>query len=287
MDIIQRFEDRVFHYGLIIAIIYRLVRLVHEFMIDSPSSILLLGAFNLLLFVVVFFFHRSYFKAAFIVFYLQMLVTSILTWNNAGGWNGGVPYLLLVAMVAIVITSHGFLQVVSMLAYGVVIFLFSFTTVLNSYSAHNNNYSLGSSELDFFLNTVVLILITYYLKENFFSFRESVERTNVRLKLSSEKLMDQTGQLHVQQGELNILRNDLEKMILGKVNESQKKAEILKEYAFVNSHHVRASLARVLGLIDLIEIESKRNSSTAVLNRIKKDAQEIDGILKKIDTIIE
>ncbi len=287
MDIIHRFEERVFHYGLIIAFIFRLVRLVHEFVIDSPTSILLLGAFNLLLLALIYYLHRKHFKVAFILFYFQILITSILTWNNAGGWDGGVPYLFLVVMIAIVITSHGFLQVMTLLAYGAAIVLFSFTTVLNSYSAFNSKYSLMSSEIDFFVNTIVLILVTYYLKENFFSFRESVERTNSRLKKSSEKLMEQTDQLHQQQGELNILRNDLEEMILGKVNESQRKAEILKEFAFVNSHHVRASLARVLGLIDLIEIEDKRKSSTSALHRIKKDAQEMDAILKKIDTIIE
>jgi signal transduction histidine kinase len=287
MDIIQRFEGRVFHYGLIIAFIFRLIRLVQELIIDSPTFILLLGTFNLVLFAVIFLLHRKHFQIAYIIFYFQILVTSILTWNNAGGWNGGVPYLLLVVMVAIVITSHGFLQVVTLITYGLVILLFSYTTLLNSFSPLNSNYSLMSREIDFFVNTMVLVLITYYLKENFFSFRESVEKTNARLKKSSEKLMDQTGELHQQQGELNILRNNLEKIILGKVNESQKKAEILKEYAFVNSHRVRAPLARVLGLIDLIEIEGKRNSSSDSLQRIKRDAQEIDIILKKIDSIIE
>ena len=63
--------------------------------------------------------------------------------------------------------------------------------------------------------------------------------------------MEQNQQLYQQQEELNILRNNLEKIISGKIIESQYKAEILKEYSFVNSHHVRAPLARVLGLIDL------------------------------------
>ena len=74
---------------------------------------------------------------------------------------------------------------------------------------------------------------------------------------------------------------------MGKINESQNKAEILREYSFVNSHHVRAPLARVLGLIDLIEIENRRNnSSSKPLSNIKTDAEELDVILKKINTVI-
>ena len=68
-----------------------------------------------------------------------------------------------------------------------------------------------------------------------------------RLKKSTEKLMDQTQQLYQQQVELNILRNDLEKIISGKISESQNKAEILKEYSFVNSHHVTGAIGPGVG----------------------------------------
>ncbi len=287
MEIVQRFEARVFRYGLFMAGIFRVIRLVHEVLIDSPVAVLLLGGFNLLLFGLIFYLHRRHFQIAYAIFFFQILITSIFTWNNAGGWNGSVPYLLFLAMVGIVITSHGFLQATTMLAYGFVIFLFAFTTVLNSFSSHNPNYSLLSREFDFLINTAILILVTFYLKENFLSYRESVELTNEKLKKSTEKLIKQTQQLYQQQVELNLLRNDLEEIISGMISESQYKAEILKEYSFVNSHHVRAPLARVLGLIDLIEIEHQRNNSSSnSLSKIKTDAEELDVILRKINTVI-
>ncbi len=288
MEIVHRFETRVFHYGIILGIIFRTIRLVHEAMIDSPQAVLLLGAFNLLLFVFVFYLHRKHSQIAYALFFFQILITSILTWNNAGGWNGSIPYLFLLVMIGVVITSHGFLQVTIMVAYGLVICLFAFTSDLSSFSTSNPNYSLMSREFDFLINTAVLILVTFYLKENFLSYRESVELANERLKKSTEKLLEQNNQLYQQQEELNILRNNLEKIISGKITESQYKAEILKEYSFVNSHHVRAPLARVLGLIDLIEVENRRKkaSSAALLHKIKTDAEELDVILKKINTII-
>ena len=185
MDIVQRFEIRVFHYGVILGIIIRDIRLVHEVMIDSPLDVVLLGGFNLLLFSFVFYYYRKHFRIAYAIFFFQILITSILTWNDAGGWNGSVPYLLFLAMIGIVITSHGSLQVITMLAYGFVIFLFAFTTALNSFSSHNPIYSLLSREFDFLINTAILILLTFYLKENFLSYRESVEFTNEKLKPSA------------------------------------------------------------------------------------------------------
>ena len=171
MDIVQRFEARVFHYGVILGLIFRLVRSVHEWLIQSPTFILLLGFFNLFLFIVIFLLHRKHFQIAFLIFFFQILITSILTWNNAGGWNGSIPYLLVVAITGIVITSHGLLQVFTLFAYGLVICLLSFTTVLDSFSTVNTNYSLASREVDFLINTGILVLVTFYLKENFLSYR--------------------------------------------------------------------------------------------------------------------
>jgi signal transduction histidine kinase len=286
METIESFERRVFHYGLIVGIVFRLIRSVHEYMINSPAPVLLLGAFNLLLFAVIFSLYRKHFSIAFVIFFFQILLTSILTWNNAGGWNGSVPYVLMVAMVGIAITSHGILQFIALFAYGITILLLSSTTVLDAFSAVNKSYSLMSREVDFFTHTALLFLITFYLKEKFVSYRKSVEIANENLKTSSEKLIEQTKQLQQQKANLTKLRNDLEKAVTEKISEAQNKSEILDEYSFINSHHVRAPLARVLGLIRLIELEHVDNSSRESFQKIKNDAEEIDSILSKINSIV-
>ncbi len=141
-------------------------------------------------------------------------------------------------------------------------------------------------EFDFLVNTSVLILVTFYLKENFISFRESVEENNVQLRKSSETLIEQTRQLYTQQRELNEIRNKLEATIPEKINEVQNRADVLKEYAFINAHHVRGPLARVLGLIYLIELENNGKASPEALHKIKRSAEDMDAIIGKINRII-
>jgi hypothetical protein len=72
------------------------------------------------------------------------------------------------------------------------------------------------------------------------------------LKITTEKLTEQNVQLQQQQDQLKKLRNNLEEIISEKISETQDIAKKLNEYAFVNSHLVRTSLARMLGLINLI-----------------------------------
>jgi signal transduction histidine kinase len=286
MDTIQRFELRVFHHGLIVAVVFRLIRSIHEYIIDSPLHVLLLGVFNLFLFFVIFILYKKHFRLAFVIFFSQILLTSILTWNNAGGWNGSVPYLLLVAMVAIAITSHGILQLITLLAYGATLLFLRSTTILDSFSTVNDNYSLLSREVDFLTHTAVLFSITFYLKEHFLSYRRSVDVANQKLEASSEKLIEQTQLLQQQQADLTRLRNDLEKVVTSKISEARNKSEILEEYSFINSHHVRAPLARVLGLIRVIELETSVNPAADSLDKIRNDAEEIDMILSKINSIV-
>lgn len=285
-EVVLGFEVRVFRYAIVVAFFFRLVRSIHELLIDSPLPVLLVGLFNLFLLLLIFWLYRKHFQLASIICYFQILLTSVLTWNNAGGWNGSIPYIFLVVMVTIVMTSHGVLRIVFLLAYGLVMLLLSQSTILNSWSSPNQNYSQLSTEVDFFVITLILLLITLYLKKRFFAYRDSVEMTNARLMTSTDTLVAQTQKLYDQQAELNTIRGRLETTAIGKVNEVKIKAEILEEYSFVNAHHVRGALARVLGLIHLIELEEPDHPRSEAFHNIKSEAQEMDTIVRKINDVI-
>jgi len=285
-NIIRSFEMRVFHYGMIIAVIFRSIRSIHELLTGSPLPVLLLGLFNLFLLVLLFWLYRKYYVVALIIFFYQIVLTSVVTFNDGGGWNGTVPYILLIMVVFIVITSYGPLQLVTLITYGIVIILLSRTTIADYFSSINQNYSLLSMEINFIFYTSGLIAITLYMKERFLTYRGSVESTNVRLKEATETLAAQTQRLHEHQVELNAIRDNLEAIASVKINEVKTKEKILGEYAFVNAHHVRAPLARVLGLINLIELEEPGHPKSEAFQKIKNQAQEMDTIVRKINDII-
>lgn len=285
--VIRNFDQNVFHYGLIVAGCFRLTRTVQEYLNDSPTPIILIGIFNLMLIFVILRILRKNFAAAFIIFYSQILITSFLTWNDAGGWNGIVPYILIVLCVVIVITSDGILRILTLTAYLGFLLLMRTTLVENFFGEMNTNYSSVSQEFNFLMLAACLWVVTHYLKLNFVGYRSSIEQSNLQLTKTSEELKNQGIRLQQQQTELNAIRNTLEKTIYEKSSEAQSKADILTEYAFVNAHHVRAPLARVLGLLSLLEIEN-HNSSGETVQKIKHSALEMDMLIRKInDTIGE
>lgn len=61
----------------------------------------------------------------------------------------------------------------------------------------------------------------------------------------------------------------------------------LKEIAWTQSHVVRAPLARIMGLIDLLENHDDLENPSQLLGHILSSARELDGIVRKISNTTE
>ncbi|WMN07905.1 PAS domain S-box protein [Marivirga arenosa] len=56
----------------------------------------------------------------------------------------------------------------------------------------------------------------------------------------------------------------------------------LDDIAFINAHEVRAPLASILGLLNLLDFESVNESSKRILNHLKKSASNLEKIIHKV-----
>lgn len=281
----QKLEMQLFLYAMYVAIAFRVIQTAHHVLIESPLIVIVPGIFNLLLLWLFLRLYPRVFYLTLWIFFCIPLISTFFFWNETGGWDGSRPYTLMVLIVGIVLTSHGFTQIALLLAYGVVLAALSVIEVPSWIGTRNPNYSTASIEFDFLVNALMLILIVVHLKIRFFSYRSSVSRTNEELTRVTETLDSQTNQLRKQQLELDSLRNNLESMVAERIQEVRAKSAVLKEYAFVNAHHVRAPLARVLGLIYLIELENGHAGAPERLNRIKAEARRMDAIIQQINDV--
>ncbi len=64
----------------------------------------------------------------------------------------------------------------------------------------------------------------------------------------------------------------------------ERQNEKLAEYAFINSHVLRAPLSRMLGLIQLMEMTDKKDLQ--LIDYLKKSGEELDEVVKKINTTL-
>jgi signal transduction histidine kinase len=177
------------------------------------------------------------------------------------------------------------MQYTFLLLYGITLFIFSQIYSVETPSPDGDLYFVLSIQFIFIIVTIALLLFTFYLKSRFTSYRKYIELTNARLMNSTQNIAAQTAQQQTLNIELSAIQNNLEELVEAKVKEVRQMSAVLREYAFVNAHHVRAPLARILGLINLLDKHGMSADTANVVNAIQSEAQEMDKIIKKIDQI--
>lgn len=277
--IIDAFEIRVFRYGLLVATGFRIFRSIHEVTTDYPLGLKLLGFVNLALLGLVYYYHKRFFRTCLLIFFVQILVTSFLTWDISGGWDGAASYILIAAILAIVMTSHDILQYSLLFLYAIALSIFSAGNSMVLFQAVGETQSLVFRQTYFVLIILILILMTRFMKMRFIRYRNGIASINKRLADSNQVLQERAAELEEQMVELNAIRSNLEQIVMAKVEEANTKANVLKEFAFVNAHHIRGPLARILGLIQLIEYERNGRPIPGKISNIKRHAMDMDDIV--------
>jgi signal transduction histidine kinase len=113
------------------------------------------------------------------------------------------------------------------------------------------------------------------------TLKTEIQERNEELKASQEKLLASSDELRRINENLN---EEVEHRTAALFDQNQK----LVQHAFINSHKVRAPLARILGMVNLIGHEIKLSEKGGeMLNHLSVSAQELDHILKEVRTNLE
>jgi tetratricopeptide (TPR) repeat protein len=130
---------------------------------------------------------------------------------------------------------------------------------------------------------VVLILAT-----TLFQQRSKILKTNNVLQLKNDEIQSQKESIEMQahtlmklNEELNLLNKTLET----RIHEGSKKLIVqnqkLAEYSFVNAHKLRAPVASILGLIQLLD-QANPDDRDLILKHLKTCGTQLDAVIQEI-----
>ncbi len=90
-------------------------------------------------------------------------------------------------------------------------------------------------------------------------------------------------EMHIKEQNRQIasMNEDLEERVQQRTQELEAQNKKLAEYAFINSHLLRAPLSRILGLINVIDQEHNPKE-TELIGLLRRSGNELDEIIKKI-----
>lgn len=279
---VNKYEKKVFRFGVMITLFLFPLRLVQNLIIGAEAKMIGFYILMTFLFSFIYYLQSRKYKLATILFYTVGTIEIFSAWNVYGGWSGSVPYTIFLFVVFIIITSHRWVLIgaLSLVALGL---LFADNITLFN---PNLNYNTSTLVFDFLLNTAIISIIVYFLKIFFFREKKRYEKTNAKLIMTTEELSMQGRLLKHQTEEMRQAENDYEQLVQSTFMEVQESNKLLQEYGFTNSHIVRSPLSNVLGLIHLLEQESPDHPDMATFQKIKAETLKMDSFIKEAAHVV-
>jgi hypothetical protein len=136
----------------------------------------------------------------------------------------------------------------------------------------------GTEEVIFIQSMAENISICYKnLEINY--LMEQVRERNI-------ELVEKTNEIETMNEELISMNESLEETVQKRTSELETQNKQLTEYAFINSHILRAPLARILGLSYLFSSEVTADKDKQLLEALIVSSKELDLIIRKISDLL-
>jgi signal transduction histidine kinase len=136
-----------------------------------------------------------------------------------------------------------------------------------------------------FSGTFIYTILYYLFRKNELYQKEILE-SHAIIESQKNEIESQNEELIQAQEELKVINENLEKIIHQRTSDIETKNSKLLEYAYINSHLLRSPVARIKGLINLIEISKDAESHDEYLNYLKISISELDDIVISISQIL-
>lgn len=128
----------------------------------------------------------------------------------------------------------------------------------------------------------------------FYRNAKAQRKMNAVLQENQEEIMTQTEELTAQTEELKVINEKNEEINANLEAIVDERTRVIKdqnfrllEYAYFNAHKVRGPLARILGLISIIEFEFPDDPNAPYRKMLKDASEELDSAIGEINTILE
>ena len=279
----NKLEYNLFRGFLIPATVFCIIILIQNIIVGNSIVIpLSMGVVMGSLLLLIHYRPRLFFFALVFMF-IATYIGTISTFINRGEMEGLGPFLFIVGLVVNIILFHGWMRKVAVgLILAALITLIYYQETLGLVGSGQNYVSTMRVSFPFIL--VLLSAILIYLKNHLHKSRRQLEETIAKLKELNDQLYSQSEELTSKKNELENLNVNLESVFAERSREINLRNEELSEYAYVNAHLLRAPLARVLGLTNLLEHSGALEHST--ISAIKFQAEETDSIVRKINKVL-
>lgn len=130
-------------------------------------------------------------------------------------------------------------------------------------------------------------IATHFKNEQIRNLLSTLKTQNKELSLNGSMIESMNQELHQLNQKLVESNGSLEAAVNERTKELVTQNNQLKEYAFVNSHMLRAPLSSILGISNLLLMQSTSITDKELLNGLHQSTKNLDEIVRRISTALE
>lgn len=117
--------------------------------------------------------------------------------------------------------------------------------------------------------------------------RDELEAINEELRMSQEEVVAQRDSLSEKNNQIEKINATLEDTVSERTAALEARNKKLEEFAFINAHKLRAPLASILGIMNLIRIETDEDSRKKLLELLDISAADLDNVIRATNKMLE
>jgi tetratricopeptide (TPR) repeat protein len=124
--------------------------------------------------------------------------------------------------------------------------------------------------------------------------RNELAALNEEISAQQEEVLTQRDSLAQKNSEIEIMHQqvvttnqNLERIVEERTNSLEKQNEQLIEYAFINAHKLRAPLASIMGLVNILRMKPYDKEQEDILKHLATSSKQLDDVIRSINKSIE
>lgn len=133
----------------------------------------------------------------------------------------------------------------------------------------------------------IFILVLWRQRNNLLKAHQQLKTQKEDIELKQSEIARKSLELANLNKELYALNENLEEKIVQRSEQLTRKNKQIAKYTYFNSHKLRAPVASVLGLINVLELSRDGVLDQTILNHLKSCALELDQIIYNLKNILE
>lgn len=270
-------EEVIFSCILIAGVPYFLINEIIDLLTNQSVSVFIIN-FTLLIIIVYLLrlsFKRAITKTHIFVFSLILSIGFALFWPSSTGLSGAGAYVMQTLIIVLLLVNTGRSSAFFALFSLVMIFVAGFAEI-----DYTGKIVYRSQFISFTLNMLVIALITNIFRIALDRERKKLEFRINKLDQINQEIREKNQALEKNQEEIRRIQTDLQQIIHDRTVEIEKENHRMVEYAFINAHLVRAPLANMLALGELMPSDDPKIST------LKKRIEKMDKVVRKIGGVL-